>query len=137
MSQTNGEASIAGPDVGRIRGLQQTERKPLVQSAEGQGQMGEPDGAEGGQANHSVPPPPHPPSQTPLLQNKVEGGVGEGPPTFGRSIKLSNAQVDQAVRQRALDLLKHHGHAAEGLDFLLRAEVHRSPNGGATVTWEE
>jgi len=80
----------------------------------------------------SIVPPALPPPQAPPLAATVDEA-----PAYGRSIKLSPAAVDQVIRRRALTLLRQKGFGGDKLDFMLRAKIHRSTNGGATVTWEE
>ncbi len=60
------------------------------------------------------------------------------PTEFGRSVKLSKAQVEQALKSRAFDLLVSTGrYRLDQLDFLLRAEVRPHSDGSTTIIWME
>lgn len=146
MSQQDGSIGYDGM-VGGVGGAQQPSSGDMVWPQPGQPwpiqdtSGGPADPRLSGMPGPIAPPaapvvPVLPRPMAPPPPQQATASVDEAP-GYGRSVRLSAGQVEQVIRQRALDLLAQKGFTGDKLDFLLRAKVHRSPSGGATVTWEE
>ena len=130
MPNEDGQAGPVSPVAAGLRGVQQADAGQVVRTAQGEGTVAGPHRAATGASHHSVPPPAHP---GPTLQASNQIAM-----QTGTNCKLTQAEVDQAVKLRTHHLCLARGIAVpeDPVDFLNRAQVHWVAGDGAMVTWE-